>query len=85
MSEKVKYNLAVVKAQKFQDYFLWFFLICFVVLLIYNLKFRQKHISFLILVMLIPILTFMFATLSRDNLVEKAGIGMNFSLRFPNR
>lgn len=34
MSEKVKYNLAVVKAQKFQDYFLWFFLICFVVLLI---------------------------------------------------
>lgn len=32
MSEKVKYNVAIVKAQKFQDHFLWFFLGCFGVL-----------------------------------------------------
>lgn len=34
MSEKVKYNLAVVKAQTFQGDFLWLFLSCFGVLVL---------------------------------------------------
>ncbi len=34
MSEKVKYNLSVVRAKRFSDNFLWFFLGCLLILLI---------------------------------------------------
>ncbi len=45
MSEKVKYNLSVVKAQKYQDHFLWFFLGCFVILCLVLFFFFLADIS----------------------------------------